>query len=458
VGKELKANGRSSVTKGRARALIKANGSDIVTEDGAALAFADLHVRDLRYDHNAGCWFGWDGSLWRRDETQVAKWWARELARRLAETQPAGLRYVTNKMAFANAVERGAACDQRLAVTQAVWDTDAYLLGTPEGTVDLRTGVRRNSERDDMITRATAVAPQKMPIPRWNRFLREATREDEDLIRFLQVVCGYALTGETSEDLLIFVYGPGGNGKGTFLYTVGGIFGDYATAAAMDTFTASHHERHPVDMALLKGARLVTVAEVTQGKTWDETRVKQFTGGDPITARFMRQNFFTYMPEFQLIITGNHQPRLINIGDAMRRRLAMVPFMFAPKVKDVELKQKLRVEWSGILWWMIQGCLWWQRHKGIKRPDVVRELTDEYFREQDLLGQWVEERVERTRKQSDRVLRSDAFRSWQRFAEAAAEDPMNEKWFCSSMRERGFAEKRTENGRFFTHTRLIGRK
>jgi putative DNA primase/helicase len=153
----------------------------------------------------------------------------------------------------------------------------------------------------------------------------------------------------------------------------------------MDTFTQARSERHPTDMTMLRGARLVTAAETTEGRTWNETRIKQFTDGDPITARFMSARLhFTYTPQFQMIIIGNHRPRLVNITNAMRRRLAMVPFLFEQKVKDIELEDKLRAEWPGILQWMVDGCVSWQKHKGIVRPKVVQEMTDEYFREQDL--------------------------------------------------------------------------
>jgi putative DNA primase/helicase len=284
----------------RVRAKREARDDETITEDGAALAFVDEHVDDLRFDHDAGAWFEWNSSFWKRDGTRVAFSWARELARGFAKDQSGRLKYLTSKMSFAAAVERGAQSDQRVAVTQDAWDGDHYLLGTPKGTVDLHTGKLREPNPDDMITKMTAAAPARMKTPVWDQFLCEVTGDDDDLIRFLQTVLGYALTGDTSEDLLVFVHGPGGNGKTTFLNTVAGICGDYATAAAMDTFTQTRTDRHPADMAMLRGARLVTCAETTEGRAWDETRVKQFTGGDPITARFMRQNFFTYMPQFQI--------------------------------------------------------------------------------------------------------------------------------------------------------------
>jgi putative DNA primase/helicase len=208
------------------------------------------------------------------------------------------------------------------------------LLGTPGGTVDLRTGELRTSRLEDCITKMTSVAPLDEPCPRWIQFLNEATGKDADLIEFLQQWCGYGLTGLTREHALVFVYGAGGNGKSVFLNVVQTIMKDYAITAAMDTFTASKFDKHSTDLAMLQGARLVTASETEEGRAWAEARIKQMTGGDAITARFMRQDNFTFTPQFKLTIIGNHQPVLHNVDDAAKRRFNIVPFLLKPaKVK-----------------------------------------------------------------------------------------------------------------------------
>jgi putative DNA primase/helicase len=415
----------------------------LITEDGTALAFADVHKDKLRFDNDTGNWLKWAGTHWKRDETQLAFSWARDLARDLAATikKNAKLKYAVLKISFAAAVERGARADQRLGMTQAMWDTDKYLLGTPEGTVDLRTGKLREARQEDYITKVTAVAPKKMKTPLWRKFLEEATNRDAAVIRFLQIVCGYALTGEIREHLLMFVYGPGGNGKTTFLNTVAHVFGDYAMTAAMDTFTASEQDKHPTDMAMLRGARLVTAAETREGRHWDETRIKQFTGGDKITAHFMRQDNFTYIPELQLVIIGNYKPRLVNVGEAIRRRLAIVPFVFKPEKPDLLLEDKLKEEAPGILRWLIAGCLRWQRglKKGtIRRPMAVRTATEQYLLDEDLLLQWIDGALEQTGRASDVMKRSAAYQAWKAFAEGAGGKPQDLKWFVPAMTEKGF--------------------
>lgn len=230
--------------------------------------------------------------FWEKDDTGVAYHWARELARELAEEQDEKTRKITGKTAFANGVEKFARFDQRVAVRIDYWDSDPWLLGTPGGTVDLRTGELRASAQQDGITKSTSVAPLNQPCPRWLQFLNETTGDDRELIRFLQLWLGYCLTGVIREHDLVFVYGDGGNGKGVFLNVTTAILNDYATAAAMDTFTASHGDKHPTDLAMLRGARMVTASETEAGRAWAEARIKSLTGGDRISARFMRQDFF----------------------------------------------------------------------------------------------------------------------------------------------------------------------
>jgi hypothetical protein len=148
--------------------------------------------------------------------------------------------------------------------------------------------------------------------------------------------------------------------------------------------------KHPTDLAMLRGVRLVTASETEEGRAWAEARIKQMTGGDPISARFMRQDFFTYVPQFKLTIVGNHKPTLQNVDDAVRRRFNIIPFIRKPAAPDKQLEEKLRAEWRGILRWMIDGCLDWQAH-GLIRPVSVTEATETYFSDQDLLAQFLDE-------------------------------------------------------------------
>ena len=189
---------------------------------------------------------------------------------------------IAQKASFARAVEAFSQADTILAVTIDNWDRDAFKLGTPGGTVDLITGTLVRADLDDGITKLTPVAPaDTADCPQWLKFLSELTGDDTELIRYLQQWCGYCLTGDTREHALVFVYGGGGNGKSVFLNTVSGILSEYAVTAAMDTFTASRDSKHPTDLAMLRGARMVTASETEEGKPFAEARIKQMTGGDP---------------------------------------------------------------------------------------------------------------------------------------------------------------------------------
>jgi putative DNA primase/helicase len=264
-----------------------------------------------------------------------------------------------------------------------------------DATYDLRTGIGRARAPADYLTKKTAcaAAPAGTPHPLWTAFLDRITAGNE-LQQFLQRYIGYCCTGFTTEHVFVFAYGTGANGKGTFINTIARIFGDYATVADMNTFLVTKNERHPTDLAKLHGARLVVAQETERGRRWDETKIKALTGGDTITARFMRQDFFDFTPTFKLFIVGNHKPRLGTVDEAMRRRMLIVPFtvQIPTHERDPKLPEKLWTERRAILRWCIDGCLEWQR-VGLAPPAIVRDATEEYFQDQDTVGQWIEDRA-----------------------------------------------------------------
>ena len=261
---------------------------------------------------------------------------------------------------------------------------------------------------------------------------------------FLQRYIGYCCTGLTTEHAFVFAYGTGANGKSTFINTIARIFGDYATVADMGTFIASNTERHPTDLAKLRGARLVVAQETQKGRRWDETKIKALTGGDRLTARFMRQDFFDFVPTFKLFIAGNHKPRLGTVDEAMRRRLLLVPFTVRIPAgeRDPELAEKLWGERAAILRWCLDGCLQWQRD-GLAPPACVRDATDEYFRSQDTIGQWLEDCTEDA---DDRAFTrmSALFASWKAWCEERNIKPGSTMALSGMLEDRGY-EKRRED-------------
>lgn len=415
-----------------------------LTEDGIAQAFAKRHADNLRYCNQIGSWFEWNKKCWQRDETKRAFSWARIICRDLAADTSPGRKVTLAKAATAAAVERFAQSDPALCIRQEEWDANPFLLGTPTGTVNLETGAIRPPCPDDFITKQTAVGPAETPhAPLWLAFLNSVTANDYALIRFLQQWAGYMLTGDTREHALLFIFGPGGNGKSVFLNTLTGIFNDYCKTAAMDSFTATKNDKHSTDLAMLRSARMVCASETEEGKAWAETRIKSLTGGDTISARFMRQDFFEYRPQFKLVIIGNHRPVLHNVDDAAKRRFNVVPFEYKPAQPDRSLEEKLKAEWPAILRWMIEGCLDWRKN-GLVRPKVVLDATSDYFSEQDVLSQWVEDCCEVAKLNADTSGR--LFASWKSYALSRSEDPGNSKSFNMAMQRRGFKPTRDTNG------------
>jgi putative DNA primase/helicase len=418
-----------------------------------ALRFVERHAGDLRFVAAWGKWFRWIGHKWEEEKTLYAF----DLAKRLCfeESARCNKRAAAKTLALAKtraAVVSMAREDRRLVATSDQWDTDLWLLNTPGGTVDLHTGTLREHQLDDYCTKSTAVAPGG-GCPRWMNFLETITAGDVTLQKYLQRILGYSLTGSIKEHALFFFHGLGGNGKSTLLNTVAAICADYHKTASVETFTVSMGERHPADLAALRGARIVTANETEDGQHWAESRIKQLTGGDPVNARFMRQDFFEYMPQFKLFFLGNHKPNLRTVNAAIIRRMHLVPFgvVLPPDKQDKDMADKLRNEWSGILAWMIEGCLAWQK-EGLAPPDIVVRATDEYLAAEDTLSAWIEDCCVRDPHShtSTRAL----FASWEMWAARAGYYPGSIKRLASKLDGKGFRGARLQQVRGYWGLRL----
>jgi putative DNA primase/helicase len=424
------------------------------SDDSLALQFTGAHQDKLRYVHDWGRWLKWDAKRWQFDKTthvfDMVRECCREQARRCND--PRVKAQLTSAKTI-GAVHRLAQADQRTAAVIDQWDADPWLLNTPDGVYDLRTGERRNARPEDHTTKITAVAPGG-DCPRFHVFLDEITAGDVELQQFIQRMLGYCLTGVTRDHAMFFNYGTGANGKGALMNTVAHIMGDYHKSAPIETFTVTKHEGHPTELAGLMGARLVTVTETEKGRRWAEARIKQLTGGDAVSARFMRQDFFEYIPQFKLSISGNHKPSLSTVDEAIRRRFHLIPFLvtIAPEKRDLELPEKLKLEAPGILRWMIDGCLAWQE-QGLAPPQPVTAATSEYLDSQDLISLWIADccEVDQGAQESPSTL----FASYKTWCEAANERPGSQKAFGDMLQAKGFAKDRTMHGRYFKGLRVV---
>jgi putative DNA primase/helicase len=317
-------------------------------------------------------------------------------------------------------------------------------LNTPDGVVDLRTGKLRPHNSSDYMTQITAVGPGG-DCPRFKQFLGEIMYGDQEMVAFIHRVLGYCLTGDISEEVIFFLHGTGQNGKGVLTSTVEWIMADYCKSAGDEVFTETRNDRHSTEVARLQGARMVLVTEVEEGKRWAEARLKKVTGGDTLTARFMRQDDFQFKPQFKPLISANHKPQIKSVDVAMRLRLHLIPFLVTipPEKRDNELKTKLRDEGPGILQWMIEGCLEYQRMR-LAPPQSVVNATDLYFKDEDSVASWIEERCEVGKGLKDSASR--LFTSWKHYAEKAGLFAGNNKRFKAEMNRLGYRDKKLSFG------------
>ena len=260
---------------------------------------------------------------------------------------------------------------------------------------------------------------------------------------------------------MFFAYSIGANGESTFLNAVSGILGEYHRTAPIETFTATQTDRHPTDLAGLRGARLVSAVETEEGRLWAESKIKTLTGGDRIAARFMRQDFLEYVPQFKLLIAGNHRPSLRTVDEAIRRRFHLIPFTVTipPEQRDTTLGDRLKEEWPGILSWAIEGCIEWQE-KGLAAPKAVQDATAKYLEAEDGINTWIDECCERDRNAF--TASSLLFASWTAWATRSGEKIGSQKTMVENLNNRGFEQVRQRLGdrdsnptRGFTGLRIV---
>lgn len=381
-----------------------------------------LHGDELRWDYSQSQWAWWDGQRWQPHKMK-AYTLTRELCANtvtMINARKGAPNFALSKVATATGITslvKHLSMTKGIAVPSDIWDADPYLLNTPGGVVDLKTGKMHKADPERYMTKCCSVTPdRKMPTPLFDEFLVWATHGDEAYQNYLWRVLGYCLTGDTKEEIMLFMHGPGGNGKTLLKETIAKIMGDYHRASKMSVFMVQKNEQHPTGIANLIGARFVSAAETVKGRRWNEALIKELTGGDEISARKMRADFFSFRPQFKLLLHGNVKPKLDGVDNAIRRRLHMLPFtaVISEKNKDTDLGKKLDAEAPGILAKMIDGCLEWQRD-GLNPPDAVLDATADYLSEQDVFTQWLDEccNMDMTGEETLKAL----FTSWKSWCE-----------------------------------------
>ncbi|MPY32772.1 DNA primase [Streptomyces adustus] len=383
---------------------------DELTDRGNAKLFARLYSDRFRHVEGLG-WYCWEQYRWKRAGGEKgAMWAAGDMGEQMPRTDPSGLfsdrevsahRRRTQSTAGMKALLQQAQAAPGLSLDPDSMDGDMYALCTPSGVVDLRTGeLRKPDPLSDMHSRATTVGPEDMPLPRWTSFLRETFGDDAKgraTISFLHLLLGYSVTGDVGAQVLPFLYGSGANGKSVLLEVMMQILGDYANAAPPGfLMEKGKFTEHSTELTELHGRRIVVCSELKPNDKFNEARVKLLTGGDTITARRMRQDFFTFRPTHKLWLLGNHRPEVGTGGYAFWRRIRIVPFerKVPDELKIDNLAQELvRDEGPGILNWLIQGAQnYLATRDPLHGPPSVRLATEAYERTEDHIGRFIVER------------------------------------------------------------------
>ncbi len=420
------------------------------TDTGNGEAFAHLFGDRVRFNRRHKHWLLWSAPRWRRDVDAEIERLAVECVRaryhaagdiedQIARKDAAKWAIQSESVYRLHAMLQSASTLEPIADAGDNWDANPWLLGCENGILDLCKGTLRPGLPEDRITLSTRIEfDAAATCPRWMQFLREVFVRD-DLIAFIHRAVGYSLTASTAEQALFLCYGTGGNGKSVFLKMLRALLGDYAMNTPFSTFELNDRNANTNDVAALHKARLVTSSESRESARLNEARVKAMTGGDPITARFLHQEFFTFVPSFKVWLAANHKPKVDDDSYGFWRRIRLIPFTqkFDPH-KEPGLENTLRGELPGILNWAVSGCLAWQS-EGLQTPSIVTNATEEYRAESDPLAAFFKECCVIT--PTARVGAGDLYTNYKDWAVSNGEQPMKQTAFGLKVRERGF-EKR----------------
>jgi putative DNA primase/helicase len=449
-------------------------GTDRATDLANADAFVAAHGDTARWNTDLGGWYCYDERRWARD-IALAERWAQDLAREMlrdaegehraalktftaltaagdmegAERAQAKVNAAKSRVSWARrtqnapglaAMLRTAQCQR--SVRPQEFDPDPWLLNVANGTLDLKTGQLREHRRDDMITKIT-LAPfdPEARCPRWNEFL-EQVQPNPEVRGFLHRLVGYSITGTIREHMLPISYGDGRNGKGMFINTLLQVVGDYGVAVPPELLMVKRHEAHPTERTVLYGARLASAQETEENRTLNVALVKSLTGGDPIRARRMREDFWEFLPTHKLWLSTNHKPRIPETKAAIWERVFLIPWevFVANDQRDVDLGTNLLKEAAGILAWAVAGSREYQRI-GLAPPRVITAATRAYREQEDRLAPFL---VERCVLAADaRVTRSElraAYIEWADQNGIEAVGRMAAEEFAGKLRERGIED------------------
>jgi len=440
--------------------------SFLLTDQGNAERIVAKHPDHLRYVHDWTDWIVWTGTHWLRDRTgqvrrlfvSIAKAIFQEAEELAGDPIAKPLKKWAKESLSAGKVQAAVSLAANLApfsVTSALLNTQKLYLNLRNCVFDLGSGKTLPHDPAYLITKMIPIDyDPTAKCPTWEKFLHRIFAGDTDLISYVQRAVGYSLTGEVKEQCFFFCYGSGQNGKSVFAEVLSALLGGmdgYASRAPSKMFMSSGNSSSPglnPFLARLQSVRVLLASEIEEGKKWDEAMIKDVTGGEFVTARALRKNPVNFFPEFKLWFYGNHKPELQSVDKAMRRRLHLIPFLVTipDAEKDPQLFLRLKEELMGILLWAIEGYRQYLL-QGLNEPKAIRDATDEYFSESDVVSRFLSASCElRSDVQIEKAVLYAAFEAW------CAEDaifPLSHNGFGRKMKDRGFAEYNSGTARFW---------
>lgn len=420
--------------------------------------FATRHGKDICYCEEWSAWYIWSGQKWEEDKLRKIQYLAKETVKffykRASEIDDDKERkkfinhiQISEGMTRRKAMIEAASCEKNISISPQIFDQNKWLLNLRNGTLDLQSGELQEHKRENFITKIIDINYNPAAdCPTWKDFLSKIFDNNQEIIKFVKKAIGYSLTGLTIEQCIFILHGNGSNGKSTFVNMVKEILEGYAQQTPSETLMEKKNSGGvPNDLARLRGARFVASIETEQGKNFAEALVKQISGDDTITARFLRKEFFEFKPECKIWIATNHKPKIKNTDHAIWRRIKLIPFTvtISEEDKDLNFMDKLRNEKEGILNWMIEGCKDWQ-NEGLKTPEVIAKATQNYREEMDVIGAFMDECC--ISGIGYRVSAKELYDNYVKWGEENGEYVISQRLFGLRLSERGFEREKCYSG------------
>lgn len=433
------------------------------TDMGNAERFIDRFKSIVRYCSKLGKdggWLIWDGCRWKADEMLTIHKMAKEIVPDIYAEASNAFNTADKKRLFQWAISTESLSTRNnmvkdarpmAAIAASDLDTHPWLLNVQNGTLDLQVGVLSPHAQKDYLTKMLQIPyDPKAQCDNWLHFIETCQKQNPAMIEYLQKAIGYSLTGIVAEKAMFILQGPKDTGKSTFVETMQMLLGEYGIKIQTQTLMWRRDRQQSNDIAMLKGARFVHASEAEEHERLAESQIKEMTGGDTLSARFLHAEFFQFQPEFKLWLSTNQKPRVSN-DDAVWGRLKIIPFIVQIPIdqQDKSLKRKLQIELPGILRWAVEGCHKWQRD-GLGEPPEITSATGSYRKEQDIIGHFIDDELEFM--DSFSVLSRALYEAYKTWCADNGEKIESQRALGLKLTERGLCNQRTTGGK----TRWLG--